>query len=196
MEWERRKLFAVILACVGVVGIVYGGVTKPENLPIAVEAIAEYAPKRLKSPLLGNLLVLLASVWYGSFQVIYKKFVALPNDPELMHEDHSTASFTRLSISSSTVLESEEVLDENPSTLPVLPFGLHPNFFISVVGLMTVVIMALLFPVLHYIDVEKFMLPPNPRTTFCLVSIASMGLVFNAGFMVIIITSDHRHYTD
>jgi drug/metabolite transporter (DMT)-like permease len=189
MEWERRKLFAVILACVGVVGIVYGGVEKPEKLPIAVEAIAEYTPKRLKSPLLGNLLVLLASVWYGSFQVIYKRFVALPNDPEMMHEDHSTASFTRLSISSTTVLESEEVLDEIRSTLPVLPFGLHPNFFISVVGLMTVVIMALLFPVLHYIDVEKFMLPPNPRTTFCLVSIATMGLIFNAGFMVTVITS-------
>jgi len=71
-------------------------------------------------------------------------------------------------------------------TLPPLPFGFHPNFFISMVGIMTAVIMAVLFPLLHYLDIEKFRLPPDLRSTLALACLATMGLVFNSGFMVLL----------
>jgi drug/metabolite transporter (DMT)-like permease len=191
MEWEQRKLSAVLMACTGVVAIVYGGVAKPED---TADEVVDFSSQYHKSPLIGNLLALFASLWYGLFQVIYKKFVALPNDPEAVHENSSTPSFSRLSISSSTILESEEVMDGNVSTLPVLPFGLHPNFFVSVVGLMTAALMALLFPILDYVGVEKFKLPPDLRTALSVGCVATTGLVFNAGFMVIAITSDPKYW--
>lgn len=188
LRWERLKLTAVLIACIGVFAIVYGGATTPEEaIANTVDSTESSSIIRRKSPLIGNLLALMASIWYGLFQVIYKKVVALPNDPENMHGGgNPRPTFTRLSISSA-MLESE-VIEEHaiPSTFPVLPFGLHPNFFISIVGLMTAITMPLLFPLLHYLEIEKFTLPPDMRTALSLICLASMGLVFNSGFMVLL----------
>jgi len=186
LEWEKRKLLAVIVACIGVIAIVYGGVAKPEESTPEIQSPGGVVIRGHRIPFLGNLLALAASVWYGFFKVMYKKIVALPNDPEAMHEEDQ-ASFSRLSISSSTMMEVSEPEEETTTaSLPPLPFGFHPNFFISMVGVMTVVIMAVLFPVLHYLDIEKFRLLPDLRTAMTLACLATMGLIFNAGFMVLL----------
>jgi len=187
LEWERRKLLAVIVACVGVLAIVYGGVAKSDEEGVEVESSSN---RGHKSPFLGNLLALAASIWYGFFQVIYKKLVALPNDPEALHEDDATTQppFSRLSVSSSNLMETSEEVEGELSTcsLPTIPFAFHPNFFISIVGVMTAVIMSFLFPILNYLDIEKFRLPPDLQTTLALACLATMGLVFNSGFMVLL----------
>lgn len=186
LEWERRKLAAVIFACIGVIAIVYGGVTSSDSqIPASIK---EPSHNLRKSTFLGNFLALLASIWYGLFQVIYKKTVALSNDPELIDEGPV------LSHDSSSTIISENVDGDlaRECSGSTLPFGLHPNFFVSVVGFMTAILMPCLFPIFHYLDVEKFALPPNLKTTVCLSSIALMGLIFNSGFMVLL-SSDTQY---
>lgn len=157
--------------------IVYGGIEK-NSQDLVVNAI-----ESRKAPFWGNLLALIASIWYGLFQVMYKKVVALPNDPEVGEEGgNGLDESAPLSASSSTTCEDAEDLERLLPESP--PFALHPNFMISIVGFLTFVIMAIPFPFLHYLDFEPFILPSDSRTVLSIMSIAFMGLVFNSGFMV------------
>ena len=64
------------------------------------------------------------------------------------------------------------------------PFGLHPTLLTSLVGLATGTVLWIAFPILDYLDMEPFRLPPNSRVAFGIAGIALSGVVFNSGFMV------------
>lgn len=166
LSWEPRRLWAVVIATFGVFVVVYGGSTSPKtDVPTAT------------SPLIGDLMTLFASVLYGLYQVLYKKYAALPSDPELL----SDRLYQR--IPSSAESYPEEVaptkeLPEPPS------FGLHPDLLTSLMGLATFVLLWIPLPILHYFGIERFSIPSDTVTILVLAGAALSGVVFNAGFMV------------
>jgi drug/metabolite transporter (DMT)-like permease len=173
MKWEPRRLSAVFLATAGVLAVVYGGTTAkggnsgPE---------ASVAPPSIKpsAPVVGDLLTLVASITYGLYQVLYKKYAALPSDPsELIYHEVP---------SEETAIGSPIETSRNDSIAP-LPFGLYANLLTSVIGLLTLAIVWIFIPICHYLDVEPFMLPANLTICLAIAGIALGGVVFNAGFM-------------
>ncbi|TFK30423.1 hypothetical protein FA15DRAFT_662375 [Coprinopsis marcescibilis] len=191
LNWEPRKLFAVLLATAGTLAVVYGGVSSsqdPETPDVLTEA-ASNAPHatfiKPKSPLVGNLLTLLASFGYGLYQVLYKIYAALPSDPEVtsdvLYEQILEEEEER------TDLEQNEAdnLSSSGAVYPP-PFGLHPNFLTSIMGLMTFLVLWIPIPILHWTGVETFSLPPNWLTAISIAGIALGGVVFNAGFMILL----------
>ncbi|KAH6917403.1 hypothetical protein BKA70DRAFT_1418152 [Coprinopsis sp. MPI-PUGE-AT-0042] len=188
LKWEPRKLFAVLLATIGTLIVVYGGVDA--STPSEPDApTAEFLGKP-KAPLIGNLLTLIASFGYGLYQVLYKIYAALPSDPEVAH-DRSLYE---------QVLSDEErdPLDADPNgsfagnepdthdALYPPPFGLHPNFLTSVIGCITCLVLWIPIPFLHWSGIEIFVLPSNWITLFSMMGIALGGMVFNAGFMILL----------
>jgi len=177
MKWESRRLSAVFLATAGVLAVVYGGTTSDEGGNSSVEASVAIPSIKPSAPLVGDLLTLVASIIYGLYQVLYKKYAALPSDPsELIYHE----------------VPSEEPAIGPPSeTFPsdfiaLLPFGLYANLLTSVIGLLTLAIVWIFIPVCHYLDVEPFMLPANLTTYIVIAGIALSGIVFNASFMVLL----------
>jgi len=183
LKWEPRRLVAVSLATLGVAVVVYGGSTssKVDNSlpePAASDSAAVIEPKA-SSPLVGDLLTLLASVIYGLSQVLYKKYVALPSDPGLL----SDRSYERV-----PTLDDNSREDVAPSEEAVYPppFGLHPNLFTSLIGLLTFAILWIPIPLLHYFNISHFSFPTNKETYFTIAGIAASGVLFNAGFMILL----------
>jgi len=187
LQWDRRRLFAVVLATLGVMAVIYGGSStattdeSPANLMTRM--------KKFSSPLVGDLLTLMASVSYGLYQVLYKRHVTLPSDPE--HEEspfYSQISASEESLSArSDVFESERT--SNVVTHSVVyppPFGLHPNLLTSLAGLLTFVLLWIPIPILHYTGIEPFRLPKDLTTTLVIGGIALSGVFFNAGFMILL----------
>ena len=173
LQWETRRLLAVILATLGVLVVVYGGTTsKPSDEHSAATLIP-----RPTAPLIGDLLTLLASVLYALYQVMYKKYAALPSDPELASE----GMYEPLPASGEDS-ETVSVKDEDGAQPP--PFGFHPNFLTSVIGICTMLVLWIPLPLLHYLEIETFALPTRWATASGIVAIALSGVVFNAGFMV------------
>ncbi|CAK5280214.1 unnamed protein product [Mycena citricolor] len=80
LKWEPRRLLAVILATLGVLVVVYGG-SRASN----ADSISRSSFKP-SAPLVGDLLTLIASIGYALYQVLYKRYAALPTDPELLAE--------------------------------------------------------------------------------------------------------------
>ncbi|KAJ7092706.1 hypothetical protein C8R44DRAFT_646650 [Mycena epipterygia] len=182
-KWEPRKFFAVSLATLGVFIVVYGGTTSTN---------ADGAPSTQKrvsvkpsAPLVGDLLTLIASIGYALYQVLYKKYAALPSDPELMAE----TAYEHLSTNENSPDDQYDppsvTLDTQDAVYPP-PFGLHPNLLTSAIGLCTLSVLWIFIPVLHYMDVERFLLPTSFTVIFTIVGIALSGVVFNAGFMVLL----------
>ncbi|KAG2023516.1 hypothetical protein CC2G_001162 [Coprinopsis cinerea AmutBmut pab1-1] len=181
LKWETRKLFAVVLATIGTLVVVYGGVSSstPEEVAKVVDPPTSTVIKP-KAPLIGNLLTLVASFGYGLYQVLYKIYAALPSDPEV----------------SSDILY-EQILDEADGSEEIEPinqtgmqdalypppFGLHPNFLTSIMGFITFVVLWIPIPILHWTGIEPFAWPSNWLTVFSIAGIALGGVVFNAGFM-------------
>ena len=177
MKWESRRLSAVFLATAGVLAVVYGGTTS-ESGTSSVEASAATSSIKPSAPLVGDLLTLIASIIYGLYQVLYKKYAALPSDPSefIYHE----------------VASEEPVISPPSETLPnnsiaPLPFGLYANLLTSVMGIITLAIVWIFIPICHYLNVEPFMLPANLTTCLVIVGIALGGIIFNAGFMACIL---------
>jgi len=183
LKWEPRRLMAVILATLGVVVVVYGGSTtsKPDDSLAEPASSNPAVAIKLKatSPLLGDLLTLLASIIYGLYQVLYKKYVALPSDPELL----SDGLYERIATLDEGPPEGVASTDE--VTYPP-PFGLHPNLFTSLIGLLTCVILWIPLPFFHYFDVERFSLPADRAILLTIAGIAASGVMFNAGFMILL----------
>jgi hypothetical protein len=131
-------------------------------------------------------LTLIASLGYALYQVLYKKYAALPSDPELVAE----AEYEHLPNSDDSPdiqYEAPNVtLDIDDAVYPP-PFGLHPNLLTSAIGLCTLCVLWIFIPVLHHTGVEPFLLPSSLTITFTIVGIALSGVVFNAGFMVCIL---------
>ncbi|KAJ7244779.1 hypothetical protein B0H12DRAFT_1128746 [Mycena haematopus] len=176
-KWEPRRFFAVSLATVGVLIVVYGGSTAQTN--DSSSSIAKRAGS--VKPLVGDLLTLVASIGYALYQVLYKKYAALPSDPELVAE----AEYEHLPSDESPDVQ-YEALDVPLDSVYPPPFGLHPNLLTSSIGLCTLCVLWIFIPVLHHTGVEPFLLPSNLTITFTIVGIALSGVIFNAGFMVLL----------
>ncbi|KJA29108.1 hypothetical protein HYPSUDRAFT_32450 [Hypholoma sublateritium FD-334 SS-4] len=180
LQWEPRRLFAVVLATIGTVAVVYGSSTAPtpdqsgDKGDSSTTTDIGFKPT---APLLGNLLTLVASFGYGLYQVLYKIYAALPSDPEaaeLLYEQ---------------IPEDDEALDPAAADADMVyppPFGFHPNLLTSMLGFSTLVLLWIPIPFLHWSGAELFKLPPNFATFISIVGIALSGVVFNAGFMVLL----------
>jgi drug/metabolite transporter (DMT)-like permease len=184
LNWEPRKLLAVLIASFGVMAVVYGDVGQSE-LPHTDQREAfvnTSETAKPKAPVLGDLLTLCASVGYGLYQVLYKRHAALFQDGET----ELGATYVPLpdsdGLSVGELDESVKEVDDDLAYPP--PFGLYPNLLTGVMGLMTLSSLWTILPILHYSGYERFRLPDNPTLTFSIAGIAGSGLVFNAGLLV------------
>lgn len=157
----------MLLATLGVILVVYGGASS-EN------SFAALSIPRPSSPLVGDLLTLIASIGYAVYQVLYKKYAALPSDPEEGIYEPLSAS---LEASPINPIDIEDVAYPPP-------FALYPNMLTSAMGLLTMLILWIPIPVLHYLGLEPFVLPPNLKTLLAIAGISLGGVIFNSGFMV------------
>lgn len=182
LKWEPRKLVAVLVATFGVMIVVYGGSTATSEVGANSEgdSTTVKAPTAT-SPLLGDLLTLGASICYGLYQVLYKKYVALPAEPEKL----SDGLYERVSSNPEDGGAAEDevyVYDREDVIYP--PFGLYPNLLTSLIGLLTFAFLWIPIPILSWYGAEPFSFPANWATLFTVMSIALSGMLFNAGFMV------------
>ncbi|KAG1783980.1 hypothetical protein EV702DRAFT_1056634 [Suillus placidus] len=183
LKWSLIRMCAVSLASVGVLTIVYGDST-PSSTTAAVARGITVA--QTPAPLFGDIITLVASVIYALYQVLYKKYAALPSDLEPAAEPteytHIPASAEQASdeeIVSSPLIASNEVTHS-------LPFGLHPNFLTASIGVCTLFVLWIPLPVLHYYGIEEFALPSNMVTFAAVAGICTTGVIFNAGFMILL----------
>jgi len=187
-------MFAVLLATVGVMAVIYGGASIQGDSNKRPE-ISRTVPTAT-APLLGDLLTLVASVGYGLYQVFYKRYLALPSDPEREESPQSSyvpiprTSFDDASDADSltedpTSGDSQPTSDTTITTIYPPPFGLHPNLLTSLAGILTFLFLWLPLPVLHYVGAEPFHWPTNWYVVLVISGIAVTGVIFNAGFMVI-----------
>jgi drug/metabolite transporter (DMT)-like permease len=184
LNWEPRKLLAVLVATFGVMAVVYGDVGQSE-LPHTDqhEAFVNTGEtEKPKAPVLGDLLTLCASVGYGLYQVLYKRHAALLQDGE----SELVAPYVPLPDSDNhpagELDERVKEVDDDLAYPP--PFGLYPNLLTGIIGLMTLSSLWIVLPILHYSGYERFRLPDNPTLVFSIAGIAGSGLVFNAGLLV------------
>ncbi|TFK57105.1 hypothetical protein OE88DRAFT_1650684 [Heliocybe sulcata] len=186
LSWQPTKLIAVTAATVGAAAVVYGGSSSvPDTPEPAPEGSARTAALiRPTAPLLGDLLTLVASITYGLYQVLYKKYIALPTDPEF----DPAEDYDRLPASENedAVAVEEALLPSSDHPLSPLPFGLYANFFTSAIGLCTLALLWIPIPILHYLDLEHFKLPGNIFTVGVIACIAMTGVIFNGGLMILL----------
>ena len=183
---------AVLLATAGVMAVIYGGASiqkiNDEQPEVSLRAIPTAT-----APVLGDLLTLVASVGYGLYQVLYKRYLALPWDPE--HEGLPQPPYAPIPRTSlDGILEADPLIGDLTSgdsqsipdtTVYPPPFGLHPNLLTSLVGVSTLLFLWIPLPVLHYVGAEPFRWPTNWYVTLAISGIALSGVVFSAGLMVI-----------
>ncbi|KAH0838285.1 dihydrofolate reductase-like domain-containing protein [Lanmaoa asiatica] len=177
-KWGTLHLSAVTIATLGVLTVVYGGTTDLSPRSLLVQANLSSAP----APFVGDMLTLVASVLYGLYQVLYKRYIALSSIPESAAE---SAHYCQLPD------RANNTVDEETATLPRAddiiyppPFGLHSNLITATIGLCTLLVFWIPIPLLHYYQIESFRLPPNASTVMAITGIAASGVVFNAGLMV------------
>ncbi|KAK0465047.1 uncharacterized protein EV420DRAFT_1512565 [Desarmillaria tabescens] len=180
LKWESRRLLAVLLATLGVLVVVYGGsISAPEET--GTEVVQDF--KRPTAPLIGDLLTLAASLIYALYQVMYKKYAALPSDPELVSE----RIYDPLPEADDLDIENSSETDtKDTDTACPPPFGFHPNFLTSAIGICTFIFLWIPIPILDYFQIEAFALPDSWRTVLAIMTIAMSGVVFNAGFMILL----------
>ena len=167
-----------MLATLGTFAVVYGGATDSTDKHSTEGTTTTFFHKP-SAPLIGNLLALIGSFAYGSYQVLYKLYAALPSDPEVAAErmyeeipgDDAEAA----------------VVDKTDAVCPP-PFGLHPNFITSVLGSFTFIVLWIPLPVLHWSGAEPFSLPPNKWTAVIIACIALTGSTSVAGSMVVVLS--------
>ncbi|KZP31378.1 hypothetical protein FIBSPDRAFT_1037818 [Athelia psychrophila] len=170
LKWEPRKLMAVLIATTGVMIVVYGGHTNAssDSTPLVPTA---------GSPITGDILTLTASVIFGAYQVMYHKHVALRTSPKSALDD----SYDPIP-DEDTVGEDLTVIDR---MVPPSP-GLHANLLTSLIGFFTCILLWIPIPLLDYFNIEPFSLPTNAHTYFTIAGIAFAGVLFNAGFMILL----------
>ncbi|KAF8140280.1 hypothetical protein EV363DRAFT_1426700 [Boletus edulis] len=167
VKWGTLPLFAVIIATLGVLTV-----------------SAEADPSSTSAPLTGDMLTLVASVLYGLYQVLYKRYIALPTNPELTAE---SGCYRPLPDHTNNTLDDETVavLRADDIVYPP-PFGLHPNLITATIGLCTLLVFWIPIPFLHYYQIETFRLPTSGSTLLAIATIATSGVVFNAGLMILL----------
>jgi hypothetical protein len=188
---EGRKLGAVLLATAGVLVVVYGG-SQAKPLP-EPSATAQAAP-RVSGPLVGDLLTLTASIGYGLYQVLYKKYASFnPESPRPAASSVTRPAYQRITSTRPSYQRITSEADDAEASYPAAPesadavypppFGLFANFLTAAVGLCTVVVLGLLVPILDWLGAEPFRAPPDLHTFGAIATIALSGVVFNSGFM-------------
>lgn len=163
--------------------MVYGNSGPDQKEPS--ESLAAPTTEGPRAPLIGDLLTLVASLLYAAYQVAYKAYAALPNDPEVAADD----MYSPLAVSPD---EPADDLDVGPDAaiwshvhiIDPLPFGLHPNLLTLGIGICTLLVFWVPIPVLHILGIEPFELPHRGITYAAIGGIALSGAIFNAGFMV------------
>ncbi|KAG8219796.1 hypothetical protein J3R82DRAFT_768 [Butyriboletus roseoflavus] len=178
VQWGTLRLFAVSIAILGVLTVVYGGTTVLSPHSKLVEADLANSP----APFVGDMLTLVASLLYGLYQVLYKRYIALPSVAELTDD---SGRYRQLPDWADNIIDDEiaAALHSEDIVYPP-PFGLHANLITATIGLCTLVVFWIPIPLLHYYQIESFRLPPNASTVMAIAGIAMSGVVFNAGFMV------------
>jgi len=187
LDWELRKLLAVLIATFGVLAVVYGDAQQSESHLSdhrkAQEASDATESGKPKAPLLGDLLTLCASFGFGLYQVLYKRHVALPLDQEFELGGSYAPLPESDGIPASELSEAGKEIDD--LTYPP-PFGLHANLMASGVGLMTFFFLWIMLPFLHYSGYERFRLPDSPTIVLSIAGIAATGLTFNVGMLALL----------
>ena len=166
-----------MLATVGVLVVVYGGAESQKPAKMQAQTTT-FIPS---APLVGDLLTLVASIIYGLYQVLYKKYAALPTETEVLSDPLYDPIFDADPSTSSDEAPTNMVLHTNTANVP--PFGLHANLLTSTIGLLTLTLLWLPMPLLHHFDIEKFALPKNTIPVLAISGIALTGVIFNAAFM-------------
>ena len=181
LDWEPRKLFAVLIATFGVIAVVYGDARQSVSPHNTIDQLA-YTSKTVmpKAPVLGDLLTLCASIGYGLYQVLYNRHAALHPDQEVELGTAYVLLQDSDGLPAGELGESDKVVD---LTYPP-PFGLYPNLLASGIGFMTLFLLWIILPILHYSGYERFRVPDNPTVVLSIAGVAVSGLVFNAGLLV------------
>jgi hypothetical protein len=203
---EARKLLAVGMACVGVGVVVYSGTDDTEASEMAAARPAD-GPS---APLAGDLLTLLASFLYAAVQVLYKKYIALPNEateadavassPLAIYRPLAVTDDLDEATQDTTVptQEGEGDLMASNDTLPSersshpLPFGLYPNFITSLVGITTLLVAWPLPVLLSSTSSLPSAISPPPaegsslQIALSIAAIALAGLTWNAGYLILL----------
>ncbi|TFY80947.1 hypothetical protein EWM64_g3063 [Hericium alpestre] len=196
LNWEARKLVAVLLATIGVMAVIYGGSQQPAEPEVRIgvtDDAARVDRRAFRTAFIGDALTLAAAIGYGLYQVFYKRYAALPFDPEF---EAASDTYEHLFIMDDELSDEPEETAQGPmaeaeaDTIYPPPFGLHPNLLTSAIGFCTFISLWIFIPILHYLDVEIFRLPPNAHTVLTIAAIAGSGVIFNAGFMVSLLYLD------
>jgi drug/metabolite transporter (DMT)-like permease len=176
---ESRKLGAVLLATAGVLAVVYGGSQAGgSDEEISTDLVSPHS----SAPLAGDLLTLIASVIYGLYQVLYKKYATL-SAPD-GHEDLPQDALYQAIPPEAGDVEARRISFHNPDAAYPLPFGFFANFLTGAVGLCTLVVLGAFVPILDMLGIEEFRPVPDLHTAVAIATIGLSGMVFNAGFMV------------
>ncbi|KAL4243400.1 Solute carrier family 35 member F3/F4 [Abortiporus biennis] len=194
LEWEKRRLAAVILATAGAMAVVYGGSTSPDaSEPSHTTTTSTHLPKITaghSKALLGDILTLIAAILYGVYQVLYKVHASLPTDPDADLEGIDapvSALYEPIAdeVSDEDVHVRTSSISEDDMVYPP-PFALYPNMLTSAIGICTLLILWIPIPILHVTGVREFHLPSDPRAIGAILGIALSGVMFNAGFMILL----------
>lgn len=183
LKWSLIRMCAVCLATAGVLTIVYGDSRSSATTAALARGVTI---AQTPAPLFGDIITLVASVIYGLYQVLYKKYAALSSDLELAAEP---TQYTHIPTSADQVNDEEIVSSPLATCYEVthsLPFGLHPNFLTASIGVCTLFVLWIPLIMLHYYGIEEFALPSNMTTFFAIAGICATGVIFNAGFMILL----------
>lgn len=179
MKWGALRLLAVCLATLGVMTVVYGGTkASPPGPESATKSIAHQP-----APFVGDILTLVASLVYAFYQVVYKKYIALPTGPDLTSQ---SANYQGLYSADDADDENQTPASLKDETVYPPPFGLHPNLIITSIGMCTLLVFWMPIPFLHYYGLEEFRLPTRVDTLMAIAGIAASAVVFNAGTMILL----------
>lgn len=163
----------------GTLVVVYGGSSNSSLSSPAPDQPMRNLRILPTAPLVGDILTLLASMCSGFYQVMYKKYAALPSEPGEMTD----GQYAPLPESDHTPAGDERPPAPRDTACP-LPFGLYSNLLTSAIGFCTFVTLWIPIPILHYLGLQPFAFPSNFATVLAISGIALSGVFFNAGYMV------------
>ncbi|KAJ3720000.1 hypothetical protein C8R42DRAFT_106429 [Lentinula raphanica] len=164
-QHQHKKFAAVVLATVGVVLVVYGG-----NIDSGNDGLH---PTRHHTRLVGDLLALLASILYAVYQLFYDAFIEPPLNPLPILGTLPTS-------------ESMPLVQEYKDAIYPPPYGLESSFWTSMIGLCTMSLLWIAFPVLQSLGVEKFSLPDDSVVVLAILGAALSGAMFMTGTMILL----------
>ncbi|EJT97902.1 hypothetical protein DACRYDRAFT_96901 [Dacryopinax primogenitus] len=197
-RFRAFRLFAVVIASLGVVIDAYAGTCSP-SVPSSPSDAAD-SPGRgdgtASRALLGNALAFLASVASSLFQVLYKKYATGAPSPSSSGTATSSRGYRAIPSEPAPALprqddRRESVVEDGevlilPPQAKELPFALYASLVTSMLGLGTLCIMWLPLPLLNASGWEKFTLPQDWRTTVGIMLITLCGVTFNTIFMILL----------